>query len=90
VLSSAPGAVLLLNGLDSYLSGGRDGRFEKLAPLGTGNSQILLSPGDYRLTVRRPPAAEKSVSFHVSPNGTVSLSIGFDAQQGVLDVTMNK
>jgi serine/threonine-protein kinase len=90
LLSSAPGAVLLLNGSDYYPSGGRDGQFERLAPLGAGTRQIPLSPGDYRLTVRRPPAPEKSVSFHVSPKGTVSLSVGFDAQQGVLDVTMNK
>jgi len=90
LLSAAPGAVLLLNGSDYYPSGGRDGRFERLAPLGIGTRQIPLSPGDYRLTVRRPPAPEKSVSFHVSPKGTLSLSVGFDAQQGILDVTMDK
>ncbi len=90
LVSSAAGANLLLNGYDSYLSGGKDGRFEKLAPLDTGTRQITLSPGDYRLTVRRPPAPEKSVSFHVSPKGTVSFNVGFNTEQGVLDVTMNK
>lgn len=90
VLSRAPGAVLLLNGSEYYLRGGKDGKFEKLAPLDTGNRQIQLSPGDYHLTVRRPPAQEKSVSFHLGPKGTVSLSIGFDAQQGALNVEINK
>ena len=90
LISSAPGAVLLLNGSDHYLSGGRGGRFEKLAPLGTGTTQVSLSPGDYRLTVRRPPAVEESVSFHVSLHEAVSVSVGFDTQQSVLDVTINK
>ncbi len=90
LLSRAPGADLLLNGSEYYLRGGKDGRFEKLAPLETGNRQIQLAPGDYRLTVRRPPAQEKSVSFHLGPKGTVSLSVGFDAQQGVLNVELNK
>jgi len=90
VLSRAPGAVLLLNGSEYYLRGGKDGKFDKLAPLDTGNRQIQLSPGDYHLTVRRPPAQEKSVSFHLGPKGTVSLSIGFDAQQGALNVEINK
>jgi serine/threonine-protein kinase len=90
VLSRAPGAEMLLNGSEYYLSGGKDGRFEKLAPLDSGNRQMQLSPGDYRLTVRRPPAQEKSVSFHLGPRGTVSLSIGFDSQQGVLDVETTK
>jgi serine/threonine-protein kinase len=90
LVSSAPGATLLLNGFDSYLSGGKDGGFERLAPLDTGTRQIALSPGEYRLTVRRPPAAEKSVGFHLSPKGTVSFNVGFNALQGVLDVTLNK
>jgi serine/threonine-protein kinase len=90
VLSRAPGAEMLLNGSEYYLSGGKDGRFEKLAPLDSGNRQMQLSPGDYRLTVRRPPAQEKSVSFHLGPRGTVSLSIGFDSQQGVLNVETTK
>jgi serine/threonine-protein kinase len=90
LVSSAPGANLFLNGFDSYLSGGKDGRLERLAPLETGTRQMTLSPGDYRLTIRRPPALEKSVSFHVSPKGTVSFNVGFNAAQGVLDVTMNK
>ena len=90
VLSRAPGAVLLLNGSEYYLKGGKGGRFEKLAPLDTGKRQILLSPGAYNLTVRRPPAQEKSVSFHVAPLGTVSLNVEFDEQQGALTVTTNK
>jgi len=90
VISRAPGAVLLLNGSEYYLRGGKDGKFEKLEPLDTGNRQIQLSPGDYRLTVRRPPAQEKSVSFQLGPKGTVSLNVGFDAQQGALNIEMNK
>ena len=90
VRSRAPGAMLLLNGSEYYLGGGRGGKFEKLAPLETGNRQILLSPGDYRLTVRRPPDQEKSVSFHLNPMGTVFVNVDFDAQQGALNVALNK
>jgi len=87
--SRAPGAELFLNGSDYYLGGGRDGKFEKLAPLESGNRKILLSPGDYRLTVRRPPDQEKSVSFHLNQLGTVSVSVDFDAQ-GALNVALHK
>jgi len=80
---------MLLNGSEYYLRGGKDGKFEKLAPLDIGNQQIQLSPGDYRLTVRRPPATEKSVSFHLGPRGAVSLSIGSDSQ-GSLNVEMTR
>ena len=89
LVSHAAGAELLLNGSEYYLRGGKDGKFEKLAPLDTGNQQILLSPGDYRLTVRRPPAQEKSMSFHLGPRGAVSLSIGVD-QQGSLNIEMTR
>ncbi len=88
LVSHAAGAELLLNGSGYYLRGGKDGKFEKLAPLDTGNRQILLSPGDYRITVRRSPAPDKSVSFHLVPRGTVSLSVGFDAQLGALNGAM--
>jgi eukaryotic-like serine/threonine-protein kinase len=89
--SSAPGAELLLNGSDYYLSGGRDGRFQKLAPLGTESSrQLDLNPGDYRLTVRRAPAIEKTVSFHLGPHASVSVNVVFDASRGALDVTLNE
>ncbi len=90
IRSQAPGATLQLNGSEYYLGGGRDGKFEKLAPLETGNRQILLSPGDYRLTVRRPPDQEKSVSFHLNPMGTVSVNVDLDPQQGALGVALNK
>ena len=90
LVSHAAGAELLLNGSDYYLRGGKDGKFEKLASLDTGNQQIQLSPGDYRLTVRRPPAQEKSVNFHLSPRGAVSLSISFDPQRGSLNVEMTR
>jgi hypothetical protein len=90
LLSHAAGAELLLNGSEYYLRGGKDGKFEKLAPLDTGNQQIQLSPGDYRLTIRRPPAQEKSVSFHLGPRGAVSVSVGFDPQQGSLNVEMTR
>ena len=90
VHSRAPGATLLLNGSEYYLGGGREGKFDKLAPLDIGNRQILLCPGDYRLTVRRPPDQEKSVSFHMSPMGTVSVNVDFDTQRGALNVAMNK
>lgn len=90
VRSRAPGAKLLLNGSEYYLAGGKDGTYEKLASLETGNRQILLGPGDYRLTVRRPPDQEKSVSFRLTPMGTVSVSVDFDEKQGVLDVSLDK
>ena len=89
LVSHAAGAELLLNGSEYYLRGGKEGKFERLAPLEAGNQQIQLSPGDYRLTVRRPPALEKSVSFHLGPRGAVSLSISSDAQ-GSLNVEMTR
>jgi hypothetical protein len=89
LLSRVAGAEMLLNGSEYYLRGGRDGKFEKLAPLDIGNQQIQLSPGDYRLTVRRPPAQEKSLSFHLGPRGAVSLSISADSQ-GTLNVDMTR
>ena len=88
--SSVAGANLLLNGSDYYLAGGRDGRYDRLEPLGTGNRQILLGPGDYRLTVRRTPDEEKSVSFHMTPMGTVAVNVDFDAQRGGLNVALGK
>ena len=90
VRSRAPGAMLLLNGSEYYLGGGSDGRFEKLAPLDAGNRRILLSPGDYRLTVRRFSQQEKNLSFHLDPMGSVTVSVGFDEKQGALNVEMNK
>jgi eukaryotic-like serine/threonine-protein kinase len=90
VRSRASGVTLLLDGSDYYLAGGKDGKYDRLAPLDIGTRQILLGPGDYRLTVRRPPDQEKSVSFRINPMGTVSVNVDFDASQGGLNLSMNK
>jgi tRNA A-37 threonylcarbamoyl transferase component Bud32 len=90
VRSRASGVTLLLNGSEYYLAGGKEGRYDRLPPLDIGTRQILLGPGDYHLTVRRSPGQEKSVSFHVSPMGTVSVNVDFDPGQGGLTVAMNK
>jgi serine/threonine protein kinase len=86
--SNGSGLYVLLNDSKYYFTGGKQGEYKMLEPLGAESRRISLSPGDYRLTVRRDSSLERTVNLHLAPDGAATAVISM--QKDSLDLTIEE
>jgi hypothetical protein len=84
--SLAPNLHLLLNGSDSYLTGGLEREFRRIPPPADGALELLLDPGSYLLTVQRDDRLSRTLTVNIAPNRTAGVSIKYDKSQDSLEL----
>lgn len=83
VSSDAAGVQLLLDDSASYLAGGPDRGWRAIPALGAGTCDLVLDPGEYRLTARRGSLA-RTIAVVVSSDRTTRVSVAFDRKANEL------
>jgi serine/threonine-protein kinase len=86
VTSDTAGLEILLNDSARYLAGGSDRGYRDLDSLTAGTRDLVLDPGEYRLTVRRG-SRSRTIPVVISSDRTTRVSVGLDRRKNELTVT---
>jgi tRNA A-37 threonylcarbamoyl transferase component Bud32 len=86
--SSVEGLSLLLNDSPYYFSGGREREYLRLEPLGATTRDLTLSPGSYRLSVKRGGGEARSLSVQVRPGRATVVAIDYNRTQRTLILSL--
>ncbi len=87
VSSDTAGLEMLLDDSATYLAGGSERGYRKLAPLAAGARDLALDPGEYRLTIRRG-SHTRTIPVVISSERTTRVSVAFDRRKNDLAVSV--
>jgi serine/threonine-protein kinase len=85
--STAYNISVLLNGANSYFTGGLKREFKKIDPLGFETRPLVLSPGKYALAINRGSATQ-TVNVDVRSDKSVTVEIAYDAAKNLLSASL--
>ncbi len=83
VASDTAGVTLLLDDAASYLAGGAERGYRGLPQLGAETRDLVLDPGEYRLTARHG-ALSRTVAVTVAAERTTKVQISLDRRSNEL------
>ena len=83
IVSETGGLTLLLDDAATYVSGGNERSYETLPALGAETRDLVLDPGEYRLTARRGASSE-TIAVSVASNRTTRVRVSLDRARRAL------
>jgi len=81
---NSDGLDLLLNGLPMYVDGSEERVQRRLPALDASGIDLVLSPGEYTLTVERSREVKRSIRVRVDTGRTAEVGVRFEAERNEL------